>query len=471
VTTTSDQPLQRLRQPASGERTSQPANARSWLLIAAVFYLVFVIYGSLVPLRYQALPWDQAVARFLAMPYLALGIGSRADWVANLLLFIPLSFLWAGVFWPRRRPGWRLVVAPVLFFLAFGLSCAIEFVQLYFPQRTVSINDVAAETVGAAIGIGLWWALGHHVTAWLQSLAATRGTTSVAQRLLTVYLLVLLGYNLMPLDLTISPVEVYHKWAEGKVVLLPFSAHYESLAQAVYGLLTDIAIWVPAAALWRLARYRSGLQAWTATVTAATVIEILQLFVYSRVSDSTDIFTAAIGAAVGVYLVRSSVTSRTGRTPQRVGGSGARVLAVLVWMLVLMAVFWYPFDFNFDRSFLRERLAGAQRVPFEAYYFGSEFRAVTEVLHKMLFFAPLGFVLYRLAARLPGTVARALVHAGVLLLVFSAAAAIELAQVALPGKNADVTDLALEFLGAVMGYFGSLLVVKRLEADSPRRYR
>jgi len=469
VTAIPAQTLGRRRLPDGKKPASSPADARFWLFVVAVVYLAFVVYGSLVPLRYQSLPWEQAVARFQAMPYLTLGIASRADWVANLLLFIPLGFFWTGVFWPWRRPGWRLLVAPQLFLLFAGLSLAIEFVQIYFPQRTVSINDVIAETVGGAIGIGLWWAWGRPVSIWLQSLAATRGKTSLAQRLVTVYLLALVGYNLMPLDLTISPVEVYHKWAEGKVILVPFSANYKNLAQAVYDLLTDVAIWVPVAALWRMTRYRTRLQAWTATVTAAVAIEILQLFVFSRVSDITDIFTAAIGAAIGVYLVQSSAGQRTSHPAQRASGVGGRLLTALCWIAVLMLVFWYPFDFNFDRSFLRERLAGMQRVPFEAYYFGSEFRAITEVLHKMLFFAPLGFVFYRLAVKLPSKLPRPVVHFAVLLLLFGAAAGIEIVQVALPNKNADVTDLALEFVGAMMGYFGSLFVAERIGEDPVRR--
>ena len=71
-------------------------NPRSLLWLAALAYTAFVIYGSLVPLDFHALPWDEAVARFGAIPFLKLGIGSRADWVANLLLFIPLTFLWMG---------------------------------------------------------------------------------------------------------------------------------------------------------------------------------------------------------------------------------------------------------------------------------------------------------------------------------------------------------------------------------------
>lgn len=439
-----------------------PGEARSWLLLVALAYLAFVVYGSLVPLRFQALPWEEAVAQFRDMPYLTLGIASRADWVANLLLFIPLSFLWAGVVWPWRSTGLRFIAAPMLFLLFAGLSLAIEFVQIYFPQRTVSINDVIAETAGGAIGIGLWWAWGRPLSTWLLSLAATRGKTSMAQRLLTVYLLGLVGYNLMPLDLTISPVEVYHKWADGKVILIPFTANYKNPAQAVYDVLTDAAIWIPAAALWRMTRYRLRVQAWTATVTAAAAIEVLQLFVFSRVTDVTDIFTAAIGALIGVYLVRSPGGRAARRPEHERGGVASEFLIALVWVAVLMLVFWYPFDFQFDRSFLRERLAGAQRIPFEAYYFGSEFRAITEVLHKLLFFAPLGFVFYRLAAKLPPGVPRSLVHGAVVVLVFGTAAVIEVAQFALPNKNADATDLVLEFIGGLMGYFGSWFVLQRV---------
>jgi glycopeptide antibiotics resistance protein len=453
---------------AAKGRDAAPASARFWLLLAATLYLVFVIYGSLVPLRFHSLPWEQAVERFRNMPYLALGAGSRADWVANILLFVPLCFLWTGVVWPRRSL-WRVPVAALVFAAGVGLSLAIEFVQVYFPQRTVSLNDIIAESIGAAIGIALWWALGDRALRWLQSLPLARGTTNIAQRLLAVYLVALFGYNLLPLDLTISPVEVYHKWREGKVIWLPFTTSYADGAQRLYDLVTDAAIWVPAAALWQLAYRKARLQTWSLAVMAATVLELLQLFVYSRVSDTTDIFTAAIGAALGVALVRASpepqgASASAGLRPHRnrQGRAWPWSIAALGWMAVLAFVFWYPFDFNLDRNFLRDRVAGLHRVPFEAYYFGTEFRAVTEVLRKALFLAPLGFLLYGLGRRLPATWPRALVHAVMLLLITAAVTTIEAGQLLLPGKNADFTDGALEFIGAALGYFGSLYVAERL---------
>ena len=62
-----------------------------------VCYLIFVIYGSLVPLEFQAISRTEALRRFSEIPWLDLGIASRADWVANCLLFIPLAFLAQGV--------------------------------------------------------------------------------------------------------------------------------------------------------------------------------------------------------------------------------------------------------------------------------------------------------------------------------------------------------------------------------------
>ena len=41
-------------------------------------------------------------------------------------------------------------------------------------------------------------------------------------QLLHVYLLVFFVFSVLPLDLTISVVEIYHKWNEGRLVLLPF---------------------------------------------------------------------------------------------------------------------------------------------------------------------------------------------------------------------------------------------------------
>ena len=68
-------------------------NYRKATFIAFIGYLAFVIYGSLIPFDLRELTLEQAIQRFENIRYLNLGIGSRADWVANIVLYIPLSFL------------------------------------------------------------------------------------------------------------------------------------------------------------------------------------------------------------------------------------------------------------------------------------------------------------------------------------------------------------------------------------------
>ncbi len=423
-------------------------------------YLIFVIYGSLVPLEYKPVPFDEALQRLIGIRYLKLGIWARADWVANILLFIPLSFLFTCLLWPSRPGIRRLVVSILILAGASLLSLGIEFTQIYFPQRTVSLNDIVAETLGAAIGIALWWWRGQELRRWTAQALETRGPVQLAERLLWVYLAGLFLYSLLPLDLTISPVEIFHKWSSGKINLIPFGYYVADPAQRIYDLVTDALIWAPVSLLWVVSGRRQGVQAWAWVVLAATLLECMQFFVYSRVSDITDILTAMIGAGVGVWGAR--FLPRQERLPDRPVSSVTKTLTLtiaagLVWTLILMAVFWYPFDFRFDWSFLRERTQLFLRVPFHAYYYGTEFRAVTELLHKILFFLPLGAVLAfgRPQARPPWQTIYGFASMGIL---FCVAFGIELGQLALPHKNPDATDWILEVLGGCAGYFGMLRI-------------
>ena len=439
---------------------------RAALLLAASGYLLFVIYGSLVPLHFRPMAMEDALAEFRAMPYLQLGIASRADWVANLLLFIPLAYLWCGALAPRSHSrGKDLLVCLLVVSACVGLSLAIEFTQLFFPPRTVSINDVLAEGLGAVAAVLLWWITWPRCQAWLQSLPLVQGTSSVSQRLLTVYLVVMLGYSLLPLDLSLSPVELYRKWDEGRILLLPFSAQAESRAHQIYGLASDVAVWIPVAALARLASRQTGRVLFIYVLLAAATLEFLQLFVYSRVSDVTDILTAALGGALGLLLAHR----RPGTLAEQ-RGSARRPGAALwlwwaafgIWLGVLAMVFWYPFDFNVERGFVRDRLKELWRVPFKAYYYGSEFRAITEVMHKTGFMLPLGILLGQASQALGRGRPHALHHGLAIGTLLAVASCIEGGQLLLPGKNADLTDGLLEVAGGLAGYWGCLAVMARL---------
>jgi VanZ family protein len=456
--------------------TTPPAGEPRWPLgLLAIAYLLFAVYGSLVPLDFTPVPWDQALARWEAIPFLALGIGSRADWVANLLLFIPLAFLWLGWLWPRESVAGRVLVSLLLWVALVALSLGIEFTQIFFPPRTVSQNDILAESVGGLVGILLWWWFGTPLWRWVLRWRDARGVTSVSEYLLLIWLAGLFLYNVLPLDLTISPVEIYHKWQDGGLVLIPFSYPVGGAAEMAYALAVDTVLWLPVSLLWVLSGRRGPLSAFWWALGAAFLLEFFQFFVYSRVSDTTDLITAAVGAGAG-SLIGARLRGGAAATAESGGRGPGMMLWVLVgvplWIGILCLLFWYPYDFVTDSRVLKERLPLLYQVPFRNYYYGTEFRAVTEVFNKLLFFAPLGALLAlgRLSIRRFSPL-RPLWDLLALALILGVPALVELGQVALPDKYPDTTDWVLESLGAAAGYVLVILVRNRmvLRAPSPGR--
>ena len=73
--------------------------------------------------------------------------GSVSDVLANIVLFIPLGFLFQLA---RRRGGWRSRLQA----LGFGVlvSSAVEACQLFLPGRDSSLIDVATNGLGALLG-------------------------------------------------------------------------------------------------------------------------------------------------------------------------------------------------------------------------------------------------------------------------------------------------------------------------------
>lgn len=427
--------------------------SRRQLVLYALIYLFFVVYGSLVPLEFQYRPLAEAWATFRDMSSMSLSFSSRTDWLVNIALFIPLAFLLTGILGMHTH---RVITATVVvcgvLAICLGLSVAIEFTQLFFP-RTPSLNDIFAQTIGTGLGITAWIAFGPRLLDWFISWRSAHAPLDIWKRLLYSYLFILFGYSLLPLDLTISPIEILHKWREGRVILLPFSFAFADPVEAIFALVVDTIVWMPAAFLWYLAFPQSWMRSWLSLVGTATVLEFLQLFVYSRVSDTTDILTAAIGAAIGISL--------TGRVP-RIGvrketqslfhPSWMWLLLAVVWLFVLAAIFLYPFDFRWDHEFLAERLQGARKVPFEVYYFGTEYRAATELMHKTGFFLPLGALLALAVMPIQDYVWRRYAGTAVIAAIGLAALGIEAGQLFIPGKNVDVTDWVLEVLGGITGF-------------------
>ena len=101
-------------------------------------------YMTLVIAAITLIPFDFRTQQGMAVS----STSSIADIVENIVLFVPLGFLFQVT---RRRTGWW---RPLLKASCFGLlvSTTLEACQLFIPGRNSSVIDVATNGLGALLG-------------------------------------------------------------------------------------------------------------------------------------------------------------------------------------------------------------------------------------------------------------------------------------------------------------------------------
>ena len=428
------------------------------LLALAGVFVAFAAYGSFVPLRWNSVPLDAAVARFSQTPFIPLSRASRSDFLTNVLLFVPIGFFLLGAAANRSRALAAAWFVPVVL-LALGLSVGIEFGQIFVSGRTPSWNDVFAETLGGALGALTWAALGTVVVDWLGVLLHSDSQSERAFRLLGAYTALWVVLGLQPFDYTVSPEELSQKLRAGRIVLQPFGGR-DTLSDVVGTLLMAVpvgAFGVLAAVHRRSTRpARLGL---TIAIAATCLVEFSQLLAMSRTADVTDLLMNGAGGSTGVFLATRALA-----TPLRPGGAGGVRLwplaALAVWCVVLVVRHWTPFDFVADVSFVRSRVPLLLRVPFHSYYWAMPLSAFAEASSKFLLGMPVGALLQWVWV--PSSRRRRFVQAlGILLVSIALFLAIELGQLLLPTRVPDQTDIYIATAGAMAGAFAIRLIARR----------
>lgn len=423
-------------------------------------YLAFVVYGSFVPLTFEHMPFDQAWRTFQNIPYLKLGIASRSDLVANGLLFMPLTFLAMGTVTRQNTRRYRPLAALIVAAGAAGLSVVIEFAQIYSPARTVSLNDIFAECVGALTGVIGWFLVGGRITAWARGLWHEHALPHRAVRILIGYVVALAVYQLLPFDLTISPVEMYHKYKEGQITLIPFT---DQTGLTPYMLSVKVAVMIPVGYLFAmLVRKRSSLTAIGLGALAAAGLEGLQLIVFRRYTSATDVILGTIGVAAGVGLttVLGPVASRP--ITQTAFWHRHRPLilsaALCLWLGMLMWLKWQPFDVRWPEPNLITHAHNTIEIPFLYQYRKPEFEAISQIVRECVNFLILGILLAGACRRRTA-----------IILTAALACTLEAGQLFLPPTEhlADVTILAIGVIGGILGVYLQPIFIQTFVSSPP----
>lgn len=442
---------------------------RKWLLLGAVGSLIFVLYGSLVPLDFQYRPIHEAWTEFKALLSAGFFIRSRADLGANFLLMVPAGFFGFGFLRPSGPRPWAIFLAATVWMMCLSASVAIEFVQVFFRGRTPAFSDILMQALGSSVGIAAWWLWGRKIWRRYFHTDVSGPPMGIAEKFLWVYLVTLFVYNIVPLDLTISPYEIYRKFKAGRIILIPFSFGYGSFPEFLYAVSTDIAVWVPAGFLWVFTGIKTPSKAWLWTFSAVTITEGVQLFVASRIFSITDIITGAIGGAIGVFiylkipLFHAQSTKPSTQPDSRYKLTWIGIGLFFTWCFALALIFWFPYEIQIERKLIESQIDRFFRVPFYAYYYSRPLQALSAVLQKTLFFVPLGVFLAIASRPFRKAGVNSLLAVISFLICTGVGLTIELGQVMMPNKIPDSTDLLLETGGGIFGYWIACVVMRRMD--------
>lgn len=431
------------------------------LALAAVAATLAFIYCSLLPLQYEPLAWSETLQRFRQTPMLAVGIDGRADFVANGLLLAPAAFLWTGAL-ALGGGGLRSLLAVLAVIIAGScLAIALEMLQLWFPARTVSRNDILSEVVGVIAGSALWHVAGERTVAWLRAWRIDLSPREQLQRLLTVYAAVLCLYMLMPLDVIISFDELRLKADQQKLSIVSTAL----LQRDLPGLLKEAcraAVFVPLGALFVLRGCQSAAGLLWRSVLLTALLEACQVLIYSRFASFSQFALAAAACYAGGALALPLLERLRSGSPIANCRTWFVLASLVGYVLLLTGLFWWPLSMEHDPDVIQRRWNSFFAPLGAALYRGTEFNAIRQILTKLLLFGLLG-VLAALASisafRSPA--ARKALLLALMLAMVAHALLIEVGQVWLKHGTPDITDCLLYIVG---GMGGILLVLRGLQA-------
>lgn len=433
-------------------------------------YLVFIIYGSLVPFKFNHRTLSDAWSMFIKFQFASIDSISRIDWATNIMLGIPASFLGMAVFYRLRGFTVHIVVVCLVFLTCLLTSVTAEFLQLFFSSRIPSMNDIVAQSFGEGIGIVTWLLFGKNTISAFTDFMAMDSFSSKLKFIFWGYIFILFLYNLMPLDLSLNPTDIYHKWKTGHINLIPFGFHVESLSQLTYNTIVDLLTWFPVA--FFLVRYenRSIVFATFMVCMIALLIESIQVLVVSRITDVTDLITALAGGLMGSFTglagknknrskeKANNIQSFTTKKDDMLLKQTLKSLVLfMIWTGVILCIYWFPFNFEMNKHLIREQLHNISLIPFNHYQNNGIYNSITQAFRKVIFFVPSGIILsYYIRG---GTLFPRNLTSVIIFLWFSAtlgiAGLIECGQFFLPHRIPDLTDILLESVGAAAGFLFS----------------
>lgn len=420
-------------------------------VFALILYWSFIVYGSLVPLDYKALPLDQAVLHFKNIRYLDLGIQSRADWVANILLYIPLPFLLFSNLRSVLKIGFisKAIVSILVFCFCIATAIGVEFVQQFFPPRTVSLNDLIAEMIGTVIGMILWFWVGEKSIAYSRQM--TQGSWVSIKAAIILYLPIYIFLSLFPFDFVTSTSELNHKLASGHdTFFIDVDGCLANPFRCAVKWFVEMLVLMPLGALFAALPYVPNRKALAVVVgfLLGLLIEFTQVFIYSGSAQGFSIVTRMLGMTVGVTAYNFLAGGNLKKFKPWLGWVIG--LSLIPYLLAVAAVNGWMEGHWISVAAAQQKLNQTHFLPFYYFYYTTETVALVSLLSNIGAYMPVGvlFWLYGLKKT-----ARQKIHG--FWVGFTAAllaVIMETGKLFLQSKHVDPTDVLIAFFAGAGTY-------------------
>jgi hypothetical protein len=343
---------------------------------AAAAFAAYAVWGSLFPFDFHAVPLETATQLFWGRLGADAGSLSLTDLVSNVLLFLPIGLFMSAALEPRKRgrtPFRELSLAKrgtapfsaavITLMAAIMLSGIVECAQAFVSGRTPSILDVAAEVLGAACGIAIWHHVRSECDALLRAALSMIGRSTRLERILLASCAAFAIAWWLPADFTLRPAEIGDKYSH-KRMLLPFTPSPDAATPSDLATVAVAAIPMGLAATLCGCGSRGRRSVASGAMIAAlalVALEMVQIPVFSRTSDGTELLAAlggsTAGSAAAAFADRATIIG--------VDWRALRLAAcVLLAAGIAFVVEWWPFHVRMDAPHAVLEAMSWSRAPF-----------------------------------------------------------------------------------------------------------
>lgn len=424
-----------------------------WLAVIAT---IFVAYGSMIPFVYRAYTFQESLNLFAKIPYLSLGEASRADWFANAIIYIPISFAWCGYFSTSHR---KVISYNVLIILLVLMAVIIEYLQIFIAPRTVSLNDLIAEIIGILIGVGLWLGSKEFMLTHLEQLYRTQKVSVHA--ILIIYVTGYVLFSLFPYDFYFSGAELSNAF-ENKGLPLFGYVEGQKLGLKMLALwMVKLLVVLPLGYLYMTYKgpdLPPKVSLISISLLLFLMLEVAQYFTVSGNSSFWSVIIIFIGFYGGVECAK--------RWSLRNIQSHTRKIRAVIYLGMLPFIFFVlglrGLSLSPEGSFsaMMNQLEKISFIPFYYHYFTTEVHALLSLMAQILLVGPVG-ILLALHDWGDGKGSR---HAWWNLLIFGALFSLFFEAVGLYWSNLkpDPTNILIGGVGVIIIYKSAIIILNSL---------